>query len=293
MTLSQKQILTMTPYLLLLPGFALVMAVLGYGVASGFVLSFFRMDLSLQRTFVGLENWRNVLADPLVQAAFTRTFVFVLCVLILSLLISLGYALSINSSNRVRRFFSGVSMVPFFVSGVAASVMWRFMVAGSAGLINRATAVLGIGVLPWLSSSMWAFVLLILACAWVITPFCTLLILSGLQTIDKELYDSARVDGAGHRTTFLHITMPLIKPMVGVSVIWISYLAFSMFDIVMALTGGGPARATELVSVRLYTAAFRYYEFGPASVLMVLLLSVNILFSIVFYKLFDVSGSKD
>lgn len=280
------------PYLLVIPGLAFVLGVLGYAVWGGIILSFNETDLFLTKTYVGLKNYATVFADPRFQAAMLRTLLFVAVSIALGITMSMIFALTLHKVIWGRRFFRGLSLVPYFVSGIATAVMFRFIFTTSGGFINTVLAQFGIQAQSWLGDPVLAFIVAILANCWFMVPFATLLLLGGLQTIDKDLYDAAAIDGANPVQTFFKITLPLIKPMLGVSLIWVSYISFSTFDIVLALTAGGPLRATELVSLYMYELAFLRLNFGQGAVLMVVLLTFNTVLSLVYIKLFVLSDRR-
>jgi ABC-type sugar transport system permease subunit len=240
----------------------------------------------LNKTFVGLKNYWTVFADPRFQAAMWRTLIFVAASIALGITMSMIFALTLHKVVGGRRFFRGLSLVPYFVSGIATAVMFRFIFTTSGGFVNTVLSQLGLPTQSWLGDPVLAFIVAILANCWFMVPFATLILLGGLQTIDKDLYDAASIDGAPPLQTFFRITLPLIKPMLGVSLIWVSYISFSTFDIVLALTAGGPLKATELVSLYMFELAFLQLNFGQGAVLMVVLLTFNTALSLIYIKIF-------
>ena len=274
------------PYLLVIPGLVLVLGVLGYAVAGGFILSLNETDMLLNKTFVGLKNYIAIFGNPRFQNSLWRTVVFVIASITLGMSMSMMFALTLYHVGFGRRFFRGLSLVPYFVSGIAAAVMFRFIFTTSGGFVNYVLTSLGLDAPSWLGNPVLAFTVSILANAWFMVPFATLILLGGLQTVDKDIYEAAKLDGSSGLHTFRRITLPLIKPMMGVSLIWVSYISFSTFDIILALTAGGPGRATELISVYMYQIAFLELDFGQGSVLMVMLLTFNTLLSLVYLRFF-------
>ena len=274
------------PYALVIPGLILVLGVLGYAVGGGVVLSLHETDMFLNKTFVGLKNYIAIADNPRFQNALWRTVGFVVLSIALGISLSMTFALTLYHVGFGRRFFRGLSLVPYFVSGIAAAVMFRFIFTTSGGFVNFVLTGIGLPAPSWLGDPVLAFCVAILANAWFMVPFATLILLGGLQTIDKDIYEAAKLDGSSGMHTFRKITLPLIKPMMGVSLIWVSYISFSTFDIILALTAGGPARATELISVYMYQIAFLELDFGQGSVLMVVLLSFNTALSLVYLKMF-------
>lgn len=274
------------PYLLVVPGLVLVLGVLGYAVVGGVQLSLNETDLFLNQTFVGLKNYIKVFSDPRFQSSLWKTLVFVAASISLGITMSMVFALTLHKVMFGRRFFRGLSLVPYFVSGVAAAVMFRFIFTTSGGFVNVILETAGLPTPSWLGNPVLAFIVAVLANCWFMVPFASLLLLGGLQTVDRDIYDAAKIDGAPPFATFRRITLPLIKPMLGVSLIWISYISFSTFDIILALTAGGPQRATELLSIYMFEKAFLQLEFGAGAVLMVVLLSFNTALSIFYLKVF-------
>ena len=281
------------PYLLVIPGLIFVVGVLGYAVFGGFVLSFNETDMFLNKTFVGLENYINVFNDPRFQASLIRTIVFVICSITLGIVMSMTFALTLYHVGFGRRFFRGMSLVPYFVSGIATAVMFRFVFTTSGGFANFVLHRFGLPTPSWLGDPYLAFMVSVFANCWHMVPFATLILLGGLQTVDRDIYDAATIDGASGTQTFFNITLPMIKPMLGVSLIWVSYISFSTFDIILALTSGGPQRATEVVSMYMYQLAYLQLDFGQGAVLMVVLLSINTLLSLFYIYFFVLSDMRD
>jgi len=281
------------PYLMVIPGLIFVLGVLGYAVYGGFVLSFNETDMFLNKTFVGLRNYINVFNDPRFQAALLRTIVFVILSITLGIAMSMMFALTLYHVGFGRRFFRGMSLVPYFVSGIATAVMFRFVFTTSGGFANYVLQQFGLPTPSWLGDPYLAFMVAVFANCWFMVPFATLILLGGLQTVDKDIYDAATIDGASGTQKFFRITLPLIKPMMGVSLIWVSYISFSTFDIILALTSGGPQRATEVVSMYMYQLAFLQLDFGQGAVLMVVLLSLNTLMSLFYLYYFVLADRRD
>jgi len=281
------------PYLLVIPGLIFVIGVLGYAVFGGFVLSFNETDMFLNKSFVGLENYIKVFNDPRFQASLIRTIVFVICSITLGIVMSMTFALTLYHVGFGRRFFRGMSLVPYFVSGIATAVMFRFVFTTSGGFANYVLHQFGLPTPSWLGDPYLAFMVSVFANCWHMVPFATLILLGGLQTVDRDIYDAATIDGASGTQTFFRITLPMIKPMLGVSLIWVSYISFSTFDIILALTSGGPARATEVVSMYMYQLAYLQLDFGQGAVLMVVLLSINTLLSLFYIYFFVLSDMQD
>lgn len=283
--LSYSQKKKIVPYLLILPSLVLVLGILGYGIVGGGILSFFNLNVMFERSFVGFSNYKEVFSDLRFQNSLKNTMVFVVGSVLLCTLFSFLFALTLNSIVRFGSFFRSMSLIPYFVSGIATAIMWRFLFSTNAGLVNWILAKCNLKEISWLGQSGTAMLISILSSSWFIIPLSSLMILGGLQTIDKELYESASLDGANAFQSLFKITIPLIKPMVGICLVWISYASFSMFDIILALTGGGPFQATEVLSLYMYMKGFKALNFGHGSVVMIVILFFNILMSVIYLKL--------
>ena len=281
------------PYLLVIPGLIFVIGVLGYAVIGGSVLSVNETDMFLNKSFVGLRNYITVFNDPRFQASLIRTIIFVICSITLGIVMSMIFALTLYHVGFGRRFFRGMSLVPYFVSGIATAVMFRFVFTTSGGFANFVLHKFGLPTPSWLGNPYLAFMVAVFANCWHMVPFSTLILLGGLQTVDRDIYDAATIDGASGTQTFFKITLPMIKPMLGVSLIWVSYISFSTFDIILAMTSGGPQRATEVVSMYMYQLAYLQLDFGQGAVLMVVLLSINTLLSLFYIYFFVLSDMRD
>ena len=280
------------PYLLIVPGLALVLGILGYGVVAGIILSFHKVDMFMNRTFVGFANYVTIFNDARFQASLLRTLLFVVASISLGLLLSLVFALALRAATFGTRFFRSLSLVPYFVSGIAAAVMWRFLFSTNVGFVNLVLAGLGLPEQSWLGDPILAFVVAVMANCWFMVPFSTLILLGGLLGIDKDIFDAAKIDGASPIATFFRISLPMIKPMLGVALIWLSYASFSTFDIILALTAGGPFHATEVVSLYMYQIAFQQLDFGEGAVLMVVLLTFNVVLSLVYLYFFVLGANR-
>lgn len=276
-----------TPYVLLAPALLFVVGLLGYAVISGFSTSLYRVEVwSVDRPYVGLDNYARLFRDPRFLNAVGRSFIFVGGTIVCGFLLSLGFALTLQQVKRFRGVFRALALVPYLVSGIATAVMWRFLFVGSSSLVNHLSASLGLGTFPWLADPNGALVVVTLANIWFISPFSTLILLSGLQTIDSELYEAAALDGARVLQRFWYITLPSIAPMTALSLMWLSFASFNMFDIILPLTGGGPGRATEVLAVYMYRLAFRDLNYSSAAAVMMMLLVINVTFSIFYLRIF-------
>ena len=284
--LTRAQRDALLAYLLLVPAMAFVFGILGYGVVRAFITSLYQVDmLVVEQPFVGFRNYAELLRNPRFINSFQRSLVFVFSSVAFGTVLATLVALSIYRLKRFKATIQAVILIPYMVSGISTAVSWRFMFSGSGSLANIILDWFGAGPISWLGDPNRAMAVVVMANVWMITPFSVLIVLAGLESVDKHLFDAGAVDGATGLAMFRHITLPMIAPMMGVSFIWLSFASFNMFDIILATTGGGPGNATELMAVHLYRLAFQRLDFSGASAVMVFLLIINVSVSIVSLRL--------
>ncbi|MFC6487773.1 carbohydrate ABC transporter permease [Nitratireductor sp. GCM10026969] len=276
---------TLTPYMLLLPAIALVAGVLGYAVVSGTVMSFYRVEVwEPGEPFVGLANYIALFRSPGFRNSLTVSLIFVGATIVIGITMSMMHALVLNHTSVGRSIFRAIALIPYLVSGVAAAVMWRFLFTGDNAVATQLMDMLGLSTVSWLADPDRALIVVIMANIWFIAPFATLILLAGLQTVDPELYDAAEIDGANAWQKFLHVTIPSIMPMLSLSLMWLSFASFNMFDIILPLTGGGPGRSTEVLAVYMYQLAFRDLNYSTGAAVMIVILAINITLSAIFLR---------
>lgn len=277
------------PYVMVLPATFMVLGIMGYAIAVAVKDSLHDYPrLMREGPFVGLANYVDLIGNPQFQESFNRTIVFVGTSVVLGLVLSFALALVLYSLYRTHLggFLRVSTLIPYLISGVAAATMWRFLFSGQAGMINHILGTLGIPTVRWLSDGTNALIVVILANTWKIFPMSTLLLLSGLLVIDPQLYDAARVDGSSDKNTFFRITIPLVSPYLATALIWLTFASFNMFAVIFPLTQGGPLRATEVLALYMYRVAFGQLDFANGSAIMIMLLLINVFFSVFFIMIF-------
>jgi multiple sugar transport system permease protein len=230
--------------------------------------------------FVGLLNYRQLFADPIFRKAVLVTLYYAVGSVGLQVLVALGLAVLLNERLPGHSVFRTLLFVPYVVTGIPIFIIWAWLYEPNYGLFNYLLELVGIHGPNWLDSFTWAMPALIFmsvtSCGGMMLVF-----LAGLQTIPEELYDAAKVDGAGLFTRLRRVTIPLLRPVVGFNVIWGIIGAFQTFGQPYVMTGGGPDYLTELVGLDIYQNAFDYYRFGYASAQAVLVLLATLLLSLI------------
>jgi len=219
-----------------------------------------------KKTWLGFAHYTYVITDPaFLQVALPNTFLFMAASVSGALVIGLALAVLLDRSFRGQKLVQTVLLLPLMVAPVIAAIMIRWMFNDQFGIINVVLEALGIEGQPWLAQRWSAFGVILLTDIWLWTPWFTLLLLAGLRSLPKEPFEAAAIDGTTPWRVFRHLTLPMLRPVIVVCVVIRSIDAFRTFDIVWTLTGGGPARSTELFSLYAYVHAFLNLDFGRGS----------------------------
>mgnify|MGYP002638621645 FL=1 len=263
----------MSPALFLAPALSLIAVFFFIPVVASFLMSFTDFDIysladSSNARFVGLENYKNLLSDPLFWKAMRNTLYFVFIGVPLSLMFSLATALLLNSKLiRFMSLFRLAYFLPVVTTLVAVAVVWRYIYHPSFGLVNYLLSLIGVGTVDWLGNPKWAMPALIIMAVWKNFGYNMIIFIAGLQNIPPELYESARIDGAGKWQELLHITLPMFMPTtVFVSIITIIGY-FQLFAEPYVMTQGGPMNATLSIVLLMYQEGFRWWRMGYSAAL--------------------------
>jgi ABC-type sugar transport system permease subunit len=230
----------------------------------------------LGRPFVGLANYAEILADTRFRSALAHTTFFTVSAVTLEVGAGLGVALLLNRPSRGRALLRLAALIPWALPTAVAALVWRFMFEGHTT--------------DWVLGAGSAWVPIILADAWRMTPFVALLLLAGLQQIDSSLYEAARMDGAGSWRQFREITLPLLRPALVVAVLFRALDAFRVFDLIYVMTAGGPGTATEPVSLYANTALLQNLRFGFGSALSMVVFLIAFLGALAWIRMLGSSA---
>ena len=270
-----------TPYLFSLPSIILVAAILGFPVLYGLWQSLYtRETLGAPLEFVGLDNYIDMFNSSDFWWSLNRTSIFVFGSLILGIGLGLFFAFALFRVVGKLRFLRAVTVAPYIISNVAAAVMFRILFNGQFGLVNRTIEFFGLDGPSWLADPTLAMVVVIFTQVWTDLPLTILVLLGGLMTVDKSYLDASLVDGATGWTRARYITIPLLAPQILISVVWLSYSTLTGLGVVLALTGGGPLRATQTIAMEMYEVAFRSLEFNQALAIATFILVLNALLTL-------------
>lgn len=241
-----------------------------------------------KKTWVGLSHYISVLTDPeFLKIVLPNTFLFMFASVIISLAAGLALAIALNRPFRGQKLVQTVLLLPLMVAPVIAAIMVRWIFNDQFGVVNAVLEAVGGTGQPWLVQRWSAFSIIVLTDCWLWIPWFTLLLLAGLQSLPEEPFEAAAIDGTTRWRVFVHLTVPMLRPVIIVCVVIRAIDAFRTFDIVWALTGGGPARQTELFSLYAYEQAFVFLNFGRGSAAAILGALIILVVGLVLYRVLD------
>ncbi|MGM0383826.1 MAG: carbohydrate ABC transporter permease [Thermodesulfobacteriota bacterium] len=274
---------------LLVPVIVVLLFFIAAPIVHSFFLSFHRIIIGLPQLkspFIGLDNYKELINDPVARHSFWITVIFVGTTTFFELLIGLFLALLIHYRFPGRGALRACVLIPWAIPTVVSAQMWRFLFNDVYGVINY--AIFGAATteyIPWLALPPTAFLSIIFADIWKTSSFAALLILAGLQVIPEELYQAARVDGAGVWRRFLHITWPLIRPALLVALLFRTIDAFRVFDLAFVMTQGGPANATNVLQLYGYKKMFVEGWMGYGSAISVCIFIIVLVLAILYVRM--------
>jgi multiple sugar transport system permease protein len=241
-----------------------------------------------KKTWLGFAHYVSVLTDPaFLQVVLPNTFLFMIVSVAGALTIGLAIALLLNRGFGGQKLVQTMLLLPLMVAPVIAAIMLRWMFNDQFGIVNVVLEAIGIEGQPWMAQRSSAFGVILLTDIWLWTPWFTLLLLAGLQSLPKEPFEAAAIDGTTVWRVFRYLTLPMLRPVIVVCVVIRAIDAFRTFDIVWTLTGGGPARSTELFSLYAYVLAFLNLDFGKGSAAAIIGAVIILVVGLALYRLLD------
>jgi multiple sugar transport system permease protein len=266
------------PYLLIAPTVAVLVALSIYPLLYAIKVAF--QTGSGESAQWTLANFTRLAADSFFLSALWHTLIYATVALTFEFLLGLGLAVLLDRPLRGRSVFRAILLIPMMLPPVVVGVVWRLMLNPDFGAVNGTLKSVGINTdaLTWTASPKLALLSVIAVDIWQWTPFMFLVLLAGLQAIPHEPYEAAMIDGASAWQTFLHVTLPMLRPAILIALLLRTMDLLRVFDQIFILTEGGPGFATETVSLYIYRSAFRFFDFGYAAAMsFVLLIVTNII----------------
>jgi multiple sugar transport system permease protein len=281
----------MFAFVLVLPGLALLVAVVAYPLLTALVTAFFEQSLVVPgREFVGFQNIIDVLQGDFFKL-LGQTMVFTLGTTLAPFVIGFALALALNTRIRGAKVMRGLMLIPWLVPGVVVSFLWMWIFNANYGVANAILGLFGIEAQAWLAQPQTAMFAVIVAKTWQSFPWIMVMLLAGLQTVPQELPEAAEMDGAGTIRRFFSITVPQLKGIIGLVLLLEFIWNFQHFDIIYVLTGGGPAGSTQTFATAVYETAFRGFDLGHAGALGLLWL-ILLMALVVVYVRFSEKGEQ-
>jgi len=272
------------PYLYLLPAVLFVGVFLLYPAAYTFYISFTKWDGLNPPQFIGLQNYFQIVKEPVFQTSLRNTLIWVVATLLFPVLLGLLLAVFVNRI-PLQGFYKSVFYLPYAISATSGAVIWGFMLSPT-GVVNAVLREVGLGGLArsWLIIPPWNTIVMLIAFTWQTTGTNMILFLVGLQSIPTDPVEAAKLDGANAFQVFRHITLPLLKPITTVVITLAVVNSFKVFDLIWVMTQGGPYRSSETLAVTMYRESFVQFRLGFGASIASLLSIIVILFSIVYLR---------
>ncbi len=281
------------PLLLIAPALLFIIGLVGYPVVRTAWLSFtdasgIRALTEGEMDFIGFANYIEIFSNPILRRSAITTVVFGLICVVGTMILGIAVALLLNQPFRGRKVLGVLVLLPWAIPQIAASFVWQWLFNGQYGVVNWSLTKLGFSGFEdfsWFTQFYTAFAVVGIVVIWQSFPFVTLALLAGLQTIPNDVIEAAKLDGTTAWQRLRLITLPMLKPLLLVLVVISTIWDFKMFDQVWVLTGGGPARRTEVLSVSTYVEGITQSQWGMGSALAMVLFFILIVITIIYIKL--------
>jgi multiple sugar transport system permease protein len=245
------------------------------------LLSLTDYRLSGKWDFVALDNYTRLLSDSIFHEALLVTVTYTVIFVPLTVLLSLGTAVLLHQVVWKRGFFRGVFFLPYVTSIVLAAVIWKWIYDAQDGLLNAVLGLVNIGPIDFLSQSGTVLPSIAVTSAWKGFGYSMLILLAGLQAVPKSYLEAAMIDGAGTWQRFRYVTLPQLRPVLFFVLVIETIGAFQVFDAMYVMTGGGPVRSSYSLVYFLYDSGFKYFDFGYASAIGLVLFLIVLIVSLV------------
>ncbi|MDI3525286.1 MAG: multiple sugar transport system permease protein [Candidatus Atribacteria bacterium] len=267
-------------YMFLLPSFLVIGVFVIYPIVSSFLLSFQDWNLLGNKVWAGFDNYQRLSGDPIFKDALRNTAYFSFGSIPGKVIIALFIAVLLNKGVFGLKAFRTIYFLPVVCSSVAAALMWQWLYDTNFGFLNFLLRKIGLGPVPWITSEKWAMPSVIAVSVWKDVGYNMVILLAALQDVPAEIYEAAKIDGAGRWAVFRYITLPLISPAVLFVTIMSVIFSFQVFDVTTILTGGGPGTATISLVQYIYKCAFQFFRMGYASAVAYVLFLIVLGFTI-------------
>jgi multiple sugar transport system permease protein len=271
---------TLVAALMLAPNLLGLVIFLVIPTIASFVISFTEWNLIGDSRWYGFGNFRDVIGDVLFWQTLKNTTIYVFSKVPLNIILSLVFAVLLNQALYGRTFFRALIFLPMIASSVSVALLWQPLFLTS-GLLNKILTTMGLPPSSWIYSPKTSMMSVIIVALWKEVGYYMVIFLAGLQSISRNYYEAANIDGANGINQFFHITIPLISPTTFFVLIISIIGSFQIFDLTTVLTGGGPVNSTNTLIMYVYQAGFRFFRMGYASALSTVLFFIVLLLTII------------
>jgi multiple sugar transport system permease protein len=282
-------------YLAIAPLFALLLALAMYPLFSLGRMSFSSVSITqghIGSTWVGLANYRNIFKDPIFFQAFGHTLIYVTVSVVLELSLGLFFSLLVFSLKRGTLVFRTILLMPFLIPPVVNGTIWKLILNAQFGLLNKLLNQAGLQAQSILSQERTALFGIMIVTVWQWVGYNMLILYAGLQTLPKSVIEAATIDGASRKRMLFQITIPLIKPVLFVALVFRMIHAFKGFDLFYVLTGGGPGYATEIINTYIQKVFMIQQRMGYGSAISILTIILILILFFVFQAIMERRSAK-
>lgn len=275
-------------YTFILPAVIFICFLMVYPILYNILMSFkdvtIRNLIQGEQNFVGFKNFQSIFGDKYFWSSFRNTFIFLVLCLTFQFSIGFLFALFFNKKFKGNKWMRAVLLVAWMNPIIITGTIYKWLLAGDGGIVNYLLMNLGITnhTINFLSSPGTALYSVIFANIWVGIPFNMIILLSGLQSISEDMYESASIDGANAVAKFLHITLPMMKSTIIVLILLGFIYTFKVFDIIYAMTGGGPANASQILPYYSYELSFKMFRFGEGAAVSTVSFGIIAVFALIY-----------
>ncbi|MFD0717002.1 carbohydrate ABC transporter permease [Paenibacillus sp. GCM10027626] len=273
------------PYVMIAPAMIGIFAFVVYPIMYLIYLSFYKYNLmnKAKSKFIGLDNFSQIFTRPDFYKALSNTFIYTVCVVVLTIAISMVIALWLSKKSKINTIVQAGIFTPHIVSVVSISLVWLWMMEPNLGFLNYVLKTFGLPTSQWLQSSKTAMASVIIVSVWQGIGYYVLIIVAALQSIPPSIYEAAALDNASKWRVFYKITLPIISPQLFFILVIMTIGSFKVFDTVQVMTGGGPNGATNTIVYYIY--GFRTTNIGYSAATGVVLLAVIGLLTFLYFRL--------
>ncbi len=268
----------LTPYVYILPAVLVMLAGLAYPIVDAVRLSFYEWpmgtDFASTARFVGFEAFAQMLQSAQVWVSMGVTLAFVVIAVSCEMVLGIALALFLEKPVRGMRVFRTIFVLPMMIAPICVGLVWRYLFDANFGPINLWLGALGIAPHSWLAEPGLAFTAMVVTDIWQWTPFVLIMVLAGLQGLDNSVIEAARIDGANGWQQIVRVKLPMIKPILVVTLLARMIDGFRGLEVIYVMTFGGPGQSTELFSLHIFKAAFISQKLGYSAALSILLLVI-------------------